>query len=187
MSMFRALLLAGLSASALAAPVSAQSYATDQGSFVLGGSAGFSSTGHSSDGVSADERITSLHASPTVQYFVRPGLSLGGSVVLSRQSQGESSLATVGAGPTVSYFFGGPDRSVYPFVSADALYLNTESEGSSSSNLGYRGSVGALVMLSRSVGLNASLYYQEQGTDGDDFEFDTDTYGLAVGFSAFTF
>jgi hypothetical protein len=63
---------------AVSSAVQAQSYATDRGSFILGGSTGLSS--HRSvqqyDPQRHDYRFTYVYMAPRVQYFVRPGLAL---------------------------------------------------------------------------------------------------------------
>lgn len=155
--------------------VQAQSYAIDHGSIMIGGTAGFSSSG--SDG--SDDRLTQIFINPSVQYFVTRGLAFGGDVTLRHFSQGDSESTTYGVGPAVTYFFGGDERPVYPYLSGSVQVLG----GESTSSLGYGASAGAIVMLMDAVGLDGSIYYQK--LDGDDFS--SDTFGLAVGIAAFVF
>ena len=170
--------LALLSLVLLAAPAGAQSYAVDRGSLLVGGSGGFSSTGTEQD---EDDRTTQLSIRPSVEYFVAPGLSLGGELQYSRFSNGGDASTTFGVGPAMSYYFGGRSRrSVYPFVSVGGAY----SRSGGTTGLGFDASVGALAMLADAVGVNGSLYYQNRFYE----EFsDNNSFGLAVGISAFVF
>lgn len=180
----RLAILAGLLA-ALPAAAAAQSYPTDRGSLLLGGGAGFSSSGTTVDGEEQGDRITSFNLSPSVQYFVVPGLALGGDLSVSRFSDGEQSITTYGGGPSASYYFGSGERPFYPFVSANVrLVRNSENDDS---NLGYGASTGAVFMFNRSVGLRTSLYYNVQSLDAEEIEIDNDTFGVGIGFTAFTF
>jgi opacity protein-like surface antigen len=158
-------------------PALAQSYAIDQGSLMVGGSASFTSTG-SDD--SDDDRFSSLLVRPMVQYFVMPGLAVGGELMLTRFSSGDQSATAYGVGPEVTYFFGGSERQLYPFVSAGFQFNRSEDENT----FGYGASGGAVFMLTSSVGLNGSLYYRK--IDYEDFG-GNNTIGAAVGISAFVF
>ncbi len=183
----RLALLAGLLA-ALPAAAAAQSYPTDRGSLLLGGGAGFSSSGSSVDGEEQGNRSTYLSLSPNVQYFVVPGLAVGGSLSVSRQSNGDASITSYGIGPEVSYYFGKGERSLYPFVSAGVRYFrNNGSDDFSTSSLGYGASTGAVFMFNRSVGLRTSLYYNANQFEVEDTEIDNDQFGVGIGFTAFTF
>lgn len=185
--MRRLALLAGLLA-ALPAAVQAQSYATDQGSLLLGGSAGFSSSGGSVDGESDPERSTFLNFSPSVQYFVLPGLAVGGNVVAQRSSTGDASVNTLGVGPAVSYYFGGSERSLYPFVSGSVRYLRNSGDlVDDLSTVGYAASTGAVFMFNRTVGLETSFFYNTNSFEVSGVEVDNNTFGVQLGFRAFTF
>ena len=150
----------------------AQSYAIDKGSYLLGGAVGFSSLG--GDLYGSDDRATTINVSPTFSYFVTPGLALGAEVSYARQSKGDFSLSTLGLGPNLAYYFGGPASTTYPFVSASALYtsLNTDSDfgGGDASGFGFGLAGGLAHMLARNVALTGSLFYQTQSfsEDGED-------------------
>lgn len=155
--------------------LSAQSYAIDRGSLLIGGTAGFSSTGGDFD----DERTSILIIHPSVQYFVTRGLSFGGDISIQRVDRGGDARTNYGVGPSAMYFWGGAERTVYPYVSGGVRYVRS----GDSDAFGYQAAGGAIVMLMDAVGLNGSLYYQQ--TEGD--EFSTDSFGLALGIAAFVF
>lgn len=163
----------------------AQTSALDRGSINIAGDAAFTSSGSASNG--DDDRTTQLIIRPTAQYFVIPGLALGGEVVVAHTSRDNNSSTSIGAGPSVAYYFGRGERTVHPFVSASLTVLRTSFENDftdqSTSATAYRGSGGILLMLSRSVGITGELFYQGQNSE----DFDRNTYGLAFGVSAFVF
>lgn len=164
----------------------AQSYATDRGSTLLGGGASWT-TNHVQQNIDGDQittDITNVQISPAVQYFVRPGLAVGGVATFSHASHDIGT--SYGAGPAVSYYFGHGERPYYPYLSADALYLHAPNQH----NIAFGGSAGAVFMLSRSVGLDTSLHYQDVRVTlahDSDPVVKSRSFGLAVGFTAFAF
>jgi hypothetical protein len=153
------------------APLAAQSHAIDRGSMILSGGAQFS--GHEYD--DDDGWSTFAFLNPSVQYFVTRGLALGGQLSAGRSSGGGNTYYTIGIGPAASYYFGAPEETLHPFVSASLF--STRSDGESTST--YQGSVGLMKLISPSVGLDASLFYTGIGRGK--------TVGVGLGFSAFTF
>ena len=184
MKIFRTFAVCAILASAaVARPVSAQEYATDRGSLILGGSAGVTRSSYSQvlEGSTRDSHSTYAYLSPVVEYFVSPGLAVGGTLNVIHHGGDGSSFTSYGAGPIVSYYFGRGEQTVHPYVSGQA---SLSSAGSGASGL-YGASAGALYMLSRSVGLDAGVFYRRQSVA--DSESHSSNLGLALGFSAFTF
>lgn len=169
---------------ALPALAHAQSYATDRGSMLVGGTASFSSSGTRSNG-GPWNRTTRLDLAPRVQYFILPGLAVGGDLSFSR-AFGDVTTTHYGAGPTVSYYFGRAERAWYPYLRARVgLYrvvYGDEAQPSQTSR-GYAASGGVLLMLSRAVGLDAALTYEMPSDDQPDFR----TLAFGLGISAFVF
>lgn len=164
-------------------PISAfaQSYAVDRGSVLVGGSAGWSSA---DTGDTSGDRLSTLALSPSVLYFVAPGLALGGDVTLVRYSRNDNSSTSASIGPAVAYYFGEGPRPVYPFVSANVHIGRSGFGGDSYANWGYSASAGGIAMLADAVGVNGSLYYRNDRNDFGDWQ---NTVGLAFGISAFVF
>lgn len=164
------------------AALHAQTSVLDHGSINIAGDAAFTSSG-SGDG----DRTTQLIIRPSAQYFIIPGFAVGGNVIVTHFSRDHNSSTTIGAGPSAAYYFGRGERNVYPFISGSFTVLRTSFENDftnqSASATGYRGSGGVLFMLSQSVGITGELFYQGQNSD----DFNTNTYGLAFGVSAFVF
>lgn len=172
------LVLALASSFGLTAALDAQEHATDRGSYILGGSAGLSSYKHV-----GSSRSAFMHLTPRVQYFVQPGLALGGSLRLAHSRHNGGSSTSYGAGPQVSYYFGNGEEALRPYVSGSTTYSN--SSGGGDGVMAYGGNVGVLYLFTRSVGLDASLFYSAQSFPGS--SSGSDVMGLAMGFSAFAF
>lgn len=166
----------------------AQEHATDRGSFILGGATGLSSNRYTneSQGERQEFRSTFLYFSPRIQYLVRPGLAVGGSIDLNHSRYDDVSVTAYGLGPAVSYFFGAPDRVFLPYLSAQGSFAWVR--GQDQEQVGYGGAAGVLYLLTRSVGVDGSFFYRIHRSTGDaEFRTSNHTLGLAVGFSAFAF
>ena len=144
----------------------AQGHATGRGNLIVSGSAGLSTF----DGGELSGRQTAVHLFPHLQYFVSPGLALGGSVSIFHARSGDTSSTSWGVGPHASYFFGRGEQTLIPYVSAQGFY-----NGGSFAEWNYGAAAGAVYMLTSSVGLDASVFYRDP------------VAGIAVGITAFVF
>ena len=162
----------------------AQSYPTDRGSFIVGGSASLTTSKASIALLGSDEelRSTTLAVAPSAQYFVAPGLAVGGRVQsYTTWVDGESS-GTFGVGPQLSYFFGRGDRRLYPYLSAGVSY-DQEVGDSDNHGSGVNAAGGLVFMLGRQVGLDTSLGFNHVSAGTTTLQ----TFGLALGITAFAF
>lgn len=173
----------------------AQSYAVDKGSVLIGGDVNI--TGSGLFGPDA-ARIWQVQFNPNAQYFVAPGLAVGGNLRLNYVSNSEYyRSSSYGVGPTVSYYFGQSERKLYPYMSAGIglIRLTTRSVASiggdsmetKSTTLGADMSGGLLFMLTRGVGLSGELFYNAQNFSGKIDGVDQNTFGFRIGISAFVF
>jgi hypothetical protein len=182
-------LLALILLAASAAPALAQTYAIDRGSIVLDGTVSYTSQGgdlyESADG----DRLNTALLNPSVMYFISPGLAIGGDLYVERISVSDASLTTLGIGPAISYYFGEPESTVYPFVSANVVYANLSSDFGDASGFGVAFGGGAAFMLSRAVGLVAEAEYMLESLEIDGVGESTDgnTFRLGLGIAAFLF
>lgn len=110
-----------------------------------------------------DERQTVITVSPSVLYFVHPGIAVGASAVFGHHSGGGASSWTYSLGPQAVVYFGEENASVRPFVRADAGIGRTKSTGT--------GPFGPTTQ-------RASLSHVGAGAWNDQF-------GVAFGFSMF--
>ena len=171
----------------------AQSYAVDRGSVLIDGQASFTSTGAEINGEDTDDRVTQFSLTPNLLYFVLPGLAVGGEITFARAWDDDDSNLAYGIGPAVTYYFGAGERPWYPYLGGSVQFMREERDSDDGPNLPdvsfrvYKGSAGLLFMMSRSVGINAELFYQVARQETDNLELERDVYGLAVGVSAFVF
>jgi hypothetical protein len=176
---------------ALAVPTGsrAQSYAVNRGSWIVGGTAGFSSSGGDGGG----DRITLLFLAPAGQYFVMPGLALGGQLRLSHSRSGSTGSTGYGAGPAATYYFGRGVRPVYPYLGASVSLARTSlssgfgNDPPATTSTQFEPCAGLLLMLGRNVGVDTRLYYLSRHQHFSGVDHKTNEYGLAVGVSAFVF
>lgn len=177
----------------------AQSFPTDKGSKIVSGGFTFSTAGgdlyESEDG----DRQVLIQFNPSVDYFVIPGLALGGKFLLEYFLDGEYSLDTWGIGPRIVFFLGGnqPRSTIkgttYPYLSASFFYTHsTFSFGevaevtSSGHTIGIGG--GVLYMLSNAVGLFGEADYQVESMNperGD--SVGGNKFNIIAGFSVFLY
>lgn len=164
----------------LPAAGAAQPAALSGGSVLLSGQASFD-VERTSD---SDESVTTFLLLPSVQYFVSPGLAVGGALQLAHFSFGGDSSTSYGIGPAISYYFV-QGRDLHPFVRLSGQIARSTSDEASDTDVGVRGAAGVLFLLTESVGVDTALYYDRVEYGGDDYH--VTNVGVAVGVSAFVF
>lgn len=169
------------------AALAAQGGPIDPGSIVLGGSISFSNAGGDLYENADGDGVTTLTVNPRALFFVKRGLAVGGELVVSRTSQGDFEITTLGIGPAVYYFFGASGARYYPFVGATLAYTETSSDAFDASGLAFGGTAGIAYMLSESIAVTTALSYQveELEIDGFDESEDGNRLSLDVGIEAF--
>lgn len=170
------------------APAHAQEYPTDRGAFLLRGGMGFSThvTAIEIQGHREEARLTHFHFNPSVQYFVLPGLAIGGTVGISQTRNDDATTSQYRVGPQLSYYFGAADRNLVPYVSVETTVGVMRPADLRQTS--YGASAGVVYMLTRSVGVDVGTFYRLNRTRGDEPWTITDRFiGMAVGFSAFAF
>lgn len=151
----------------LSQTISAQ--AVNQGAWMVGGSAGFSSEKLKD----AEESTTTIDLSPNLGYFIADDLAIGLGVNLHSESFDGESTTLFGLGPFVRYYF------------ADAIFAQA------GVNLGlgdiefteFHVGVGYSWFVSNDVAIEPVLFYRSFSVDGD--FGDSSTFGLAIGVQAF--
>ena len=178
-----------------------QEYPVDRGSWLVGGSASLVSQEVLQGGVPGEEteRATLVTLRPSAQYFVIPGLAVGADLTLAYSAQDDFSTTTLGAGPSLGYYVGGPDRRAVPFVATrlsvqrSSVRVDTDLPfgfdlDRTQTRLVFDVSGGGLVMLARNVGVTGELFYSVTDNDLDDDDRPaTDAFGLRFGIAAFVF
>jgi hypothetical protein len=169
-----------------------QTFPTDKGSLIVGGSVSFTSSSGDLYENPQGKGSTEISLAPFADYFVSPGLAVGGSVIFYKESQGDNSQTTIGLGPEVRYFFGGNVKPKmikgknYPYAIGSFLWENTKHKStmyaktsvpSGSPNFEYKTTftsislgAGILHMLTGSVGVSAQVTYNMDKSKYEDGE-----------------
>jgi outer membrane protein W len=176
-----ATILASVLMFAFSANVYGQTYATDRGSFLIGGTAGFSSQGF--DG---GDRITTVLVNPQFGYFIVPGLAIGAEISVSSISFGGDSVTDLGIGPFLAYFFGDATSTMFPFVGAGMAYTSSDGD---LTTLGGEVQAGLVFMVARNVGLTTAAFgrYTSTSVSGFSGSLSGNAFGVRAGVTAFIF
>ena len=79
------------------------------------------------DGEDPDS-TTTIELAPAADFFVTPGLSVGGQLIFTHASQGDTSVTGYGAAPRIGYFAGlGPKVGIWPVVSIGYVHASVDS------------------------------------------------------------
>jgi opacity protein-like surface antigen len=162
----------------LAASASAADNPVDKGSLTVGGSAFFwMQSGDAYENGDGDPYIT-IAFTPSLGYYVSPGLLIGGEFSFLRQSQGDYSRSDLTLGPVIGYYFGS-DRlraeakgAVYPFIQGFFNYGHQSVDygwmDGSASLIRFGGQFGVVMMVSNAVGLDLSIRaFSDTWSNGD--------------------
>jgi opacity protein-like surface antigen len=188
------LLLLGATLVAWAAtPIAAQTHATDRGVWLAGGTARIS--GHRDIG--NDTKTFVIDLNPRVGYFVLPHLVLSANLQYVRSSDDLGSSRTVGVGPGLSYYFGGPTSRVLPYLTSRTLFqwgrsgLDDQPSSFRDSDLSWLAGAGASILVARNVGVTAEAFYQwtRFAVETADWEGSnsSEQYGVQFGVTVFAY
>ncbi len=154
--MKKCLVLAFMMVGLLSSEVFSQpQFAVDKGSFGIAGTASFNSQG---EGALGGNRATTINISPSLIYFLVPGLGVGGSFDYSRTS-GDLGFDSFGIGPTAAYYFGGKEARTFPVVRFKYLYRFGDNDLSEITTNQFQFSIGSTFMLAKNVGLLTEAFY----------------------------
>jgi hypothetical protein len=99
---------------------------TDKGVYSLSGSVSYS---HKE--IDNAPNICTFSLSPEFVYFVYPNIAIGSSILYSESERGSLETTEYGIGPVARYYFG--KGTVYPFISVEYLFINSETKAGASS------------------------------------------------------
>jgi hypothetical protein len=157
--------------------ISATNAQTSKGTWLAGGSLGF--TSQSSSGNTA----SSLTLAPSAGYFVSENTAMGLTVALNSSSGGGTTTTIFAVGPFVRYYFAEIGKKAKLMAQADFATgsgKQTTSGGSSSSatTTGWGISAGPAFFLNKNVALEAVLRYNSLSAQGSS----VNSFGVNVGF-----
>lgn len=151
----------------LAQLVSAQT--VNQGAWMIGGSAGFTSINPKE----GDESTSVLDISPNVGYYIADDLAIGLGISFTSVSIDGNSNSTTSLSPFVRYYVTNP---IFLQVGAD-LGLDDGAGTAIGASVGYSW------FLNNSVAIEPALFFQSYNEDGDFFDYTA--FGLSIGVQAF--
>ena|SRR5688572_14103348 len=145
--------------------VSAQ--AVNQGAWMVGGNAGFTSTKFKG----ADESNTTLFLNPNLGYFIADDLAIGLNLNLTSANE----VTTFGLGPFVRFYF------------ADAIFAQAGVDLGLGDDefTAFHVGVGYSWFVDNSVAIEPTLFYRSHGVDLPDDLGDFSVIGLSIGIQAF--
>ncbi len=199
--MFRVLMIVMVVVGSGGPAVSAQTdYATDSGSFIVGGSVSFTSFG----GDNRQDRVTLVSVNPILQYFVAPHLAVGGAFDVRHVSgsdlENRASTTALGLGPRFGYYFGDSGWRVYPFLAGTVFVSRFIIHELSVPQLGtldppdrtivdIQPSGGAAFMIAKNVAITGEVFYRLNFTEfeGESDAVDANEFGLRFGVAAFVY
>lgn len=133
---------------------------------------------------------------PIAQYFIMPGLGIGGTIAYDSYSLGDASVTGFGIGPMISYYFVMGEKKIFPFLSGAFTYSTlTDDDGTNKvkytmTTIEFMG--GAFFKLADHYGIKGGLFF-----DMDSGKFDLPApydesksgskFGVAIGFSGFVY
>lgn len=141
-----------------------------KGAWMVGGSAGFSSTKVKN----ADFSTTRIDLNPNLGYFFADDLALGLALDFNSTSVDGNSSSTFGLGPFVRYYVTNP---IFIQVGAN-LGLNDGAGTSFGAKVGYSW------FLNDAVAIEPALFFTSYNNDGDLSDYSQ--FGLSIGVQAFT-
>jgi hypothetical protein len=104
--------------------ISSQEFAIDKGALFINGMGSFSSQGGDLFEDEHNSRATIISLSPALNYFVRKGFFIGGSMEFSSQSQSDISMSGIGIGPHIGYAIGNPASKAFPYFNGGLRYYS---------------------------------------------------------------
>jgi hypothetical protein len=122
-------------------------------------------------------------------FFIVPGLSIGGNMILTSASVGDYSATEFAIGPKAAYFFGDPDGNLFPFFGASFLYNKYSSDSDNEySQTSFQFSGGFAYMIVSHISLTGEALFKFTNNDPDGFDsYSSNTFGVLFGIAAFIY
>jgi len=168
-------------------------YATDKGSNMFAITAGFVSAGGDLYEDDQGNSSTTLLIMPGMARFISTNFGLGGDLLILNSKQGDTGLSTLGLGPKMMNFFGGPGSKTYPYFTVALYYVrNTIDYGKydfTTSGIRFKFGGGASIMVADHLGLlmEASYNLDSLKPEGGKKSESGNMLIVSVGLAGFTF
>ncbi|MGB3077912.1 MAG: hypothetical protein WBB31_02450 [Saprospiraceae bacterium] len=150
------------------------------GAWMLGGSAGFSSTKVKG----ADASTTLINITPNVGYFFANNLAVGARVNFLSSSSNGNSNSNFGYGPFARLYVTDP-IFIQAGIDFEAATLDFNSIFAGDGSTTIHAAVGYSLFLNNSVAIEPSVYINIYNGGDDNFDSDYTRFGLNIGVQAF--
>ncbi len=178
MKMFTKSIIAFFAFVCFAQAISAQT--VGKGAWMLGGSAGFSSTKVKD----ADGSTSILNITPNVGYFFANDLAIGVRLNFLSVSAGGSSNSNFGYGPFARFYVTDP-IFIQAGIDFEAATLDFNSIFAGDGSTTIHAAVGYSLFLNNSVAIEPSVYINLYNGDEANLDADYTRFGLNIGIQAF--
>jgi len=158
-------------------------YAIDKGVIVIDGMASYVSAGGDLYG---DDRVSVIALNPSLGYFIMPHLAMGVNFGFQKTSHGDDSDTKFAVGPSVAYFMGDANSTVYPFVAGTFLY-SSDDDHHKQTDIKLKG--GAAFMIAKNVAITGGAFYmiQSRTPEGADDSVSGNVFGVEFGVGIFVY
>jgi len=179
----------------------AQNSAFDRGSAIVAGGAAFSSVGGELFIDDDEDRVTSLQLTPSLSYFVTPGLAIGGKLFFQRTAQSDDSFTSWGLGPQILYFIGSQRAqasvkgTTYPYLGAAFAFLRNSAKSSFGGRTNKSSATGTALSfgggINHMLANNASLFvegaYELDHLSGEGDSANGNKFNIVAGLAVFLY
>lgn len=154
-------------------------YATDTGSYKLGGTVSFD---YYVDPISGARII----AQPQFGCFVAKNFMMG--ILMDIQySEFRSDDKRTGLGPVLGYYFGGEDKKIIPYLLGGFFYSDIETFNSAGTTTILTFSFGIDFLISKNIAIDTGISYNLDMEESGGFSTDFSRLRLAVGVTSFIY
>ena len=147
-----------------------QEFAVDKGGFILSGTGSFTSQGGDLYEDFEGNRLSTFSLTSAANYFVVRNVFIGAGISYNRISQGDSSMSTIGIGPTVGYAFGKAEGKSYPYVATGIHFHSLGFDGETTSGTNILISAGMIFSVKKHLGLVLEIGYNFQNLKHEDWD-----------------
>jgi len=148
---------------------------TEKSTWLLGGAAGFGSTGKD------DYKTTSFSITPKAGYFAMDNLAIGAGLGFSSFKVGDDDATTsLSFGPFVRYYFVNLGENAKLFGNANVDFGSQKESGTSIGTTQWGIAAGPAIFLNKNTALEMTLGYSSFKLNGDDEGINS--FGVAIGF-----
>jgi outer membrane protein W len=147
-----------------------QDFAVDKGSVIFSAIASYNSQGGDLFENADGDRATTIMLAPAAMFFIMPNIGVGGSASYNRQAQGDNSYSTIGIGPSVAYYYGNAESTMFPYLGAGFRYNIMGDKDDKVTGTDIAVGLGLLYPVKKSVGVVIEAGYHIMNLKHEDWD-----------------